>query len=99
MVWDAAYAPGLNDESVAGLSVNGGACQTAVYGADVLPAYDLANDPGAFIRHITFQWAILPSDKVLKAGANTFELCGGGASSASDSLILYNNVLYVQFVQ
>jgi hypothetical protein len=60
VIWDTGYSPGTNDESLAGLSVNGGACQTAVYGADVMPAYDLSNDPGAFIRHITFQWVILP---------------------------------------
>ena len=93
VIWDTGYSPGTNDESLAGLSVNGGACQTSVYGADVMPAYDLANDPGAFIRHITFQWVISPSDGVLKTGANTFELCGGGASSASDSLTIYNNTL------
>ena len=98
ITWDVGYAPGLNDESLAGLSVNGGACQTAVFGADVMPAYDLANDPGAFVRHITFQWVILPSDGVLKTGANTFELCGGGATSSSDSVTIYDNTLSAQFV-
>jgi hypothetical protein len=92
VIWDTAYSPGTSDESLAGLSVNGGPCQTAVYGADVMPAYDLTDDPGAFIRHITFQWVILPSDGVLKAGANSFELCGGGNSS-DDSLTIYNNTL------
>lgn len=98
IVWDTAYSPGLNDETLAGLSVNGGTCKTGVYGSDVMPAYDLANDPGAFIRHITFQWVILPGDGVLKVGANTFELCGGGASSGSDSVTLYNNTVSAPFV-
>jgi|SRR5580658_2748099 hypothetical protein len=91
--WDTGYGIIVNDRYVAGLSVNGGACQTGVFGADVLPDLDtLVSDSNP---NVHFQWIILPSDGVLVKGINTFAVCGGGASTG-DSIAIFDNTLSVQ---
>jgi hypothetical protein len=49
---------------------------------------------GTFLS-AAFQWVVLPGDGLVK-GNNTFELCGGGASSSSDSITIGENTLAVQ---
>jgi hypothetical protein len=97
--WSAGYSIEVTDNYQAGLSVNGGACSAnagagAGYGPEVIPDFELGY-PGNF-SHVDFQWIILPSDGVLKTGTNTFELCGGGANSTSDSIVINTNTLSVQ---
>jgi hypothetical protein len=84
------YAEGVPDQYYAGLSINGGACQTESWGARAL----LDNGTTNFTS-TTFQWVILPSDKVLVPGNNTFEICGGGKSSNSDEISIGDNTLTV----
>jgi hypothetical protein len=93
VTWDTGYYEYVNDRYVAGLSVNGGACQTATFGGDVMP--NLTVNAGDSNLHVTFQWTILPTDGVLIKGVNTFAVCGGGAT-AGDSINIYNNTLNVQ---
>jgi hypothetical protein len=92
VTWSADFAVNVPDAYFAGLSVNGGECQTAFYGARVLP-----DNPGTGSAYTSasFQWVVLPSDGVLVKGKNTFELCGGGKNSASDSITIGANTLTV----
>jgi hypothetical protein len=60
--------------TVVGLMVNGGPC--TLYGSGFI-----RNSIGLGARE--FQWVIFPSDG-LRAGANTFTLCGGGVFGASN---------------
>ena len=100
VTWDTGYEINAADDYIAGLSVNGGACQASsaggVFGAELIPDYQLAS--GKF-SHISFQWIILPSDGVLVAGKNTFVLCGGGLSFSSDSISILDNTLFAQLVK
>jgi hypothetical protein len=81
------------DQYHAGLSVNGGACQTLDgYGPQVIADSDA---PTVIWSGATLQWVILPADDVLVKGTNTFELCGGGLSSSSDSITIGQNTLSV----
>jgi hypothetical protein len=93
VTWDTGYYEYVNDRYTAGLSVNGGACQLATFGADVLP--NLTVNASDSNLHVTFQWTILPADGVLVKGVNTFAVCGGGAT-AGDSINIYNNTLNVE---
>jgi len=93
VTWSTDYAVNVADAYFAGLSVNGGECQTQAYGPRLL-----ADNPGSGSSYTsaTFQWIVFPSDGVLKTGKNTFELCGGGKNSASDSITIGQNTLTVQ---
>jgi hypothetical protein len=87
------YRINVADEYHVGLSVNGGPCETEAYGSQTIadtPPLDGEWNSGAF------QWVILPSDGLLVKGLNTFELCGGGKSSSSDSITIGQNTLAVQ---
>lgn len=92
VTWSSDYAVNVADAYFVGLSVNGGACETQAYGARVL-----ADNPGPGSGYTTasFQWVILPSDGILVKGLNTFELCGGGKNSSSDSITIGQNTLVV----
>ncbi len=92
VTWSSDYAVNVADAYFVGLSVNGGACETQAYGARVL-----ADNPGPGSGYATasFQWVVLPSDGVLVTGLNTFELCGGGKNSPSDSITIGQNTLVV----
>lgn len=92
VTWSGDYSVNVPDAYFVGLSVNGGACETAFYGARVL-----ADNPGTGSTYTsaTIQWVVLPTDDVLVKGTNKFELCGGGKNSASDSLIIGANTLTV----
>jgi hypothetical protein len=92
VTWSADYSVNVADAYFVGLSVNGGACETAIYGARVLA--DIPG-PGSAYTSSSFQWVILPADDVLIKGVNKFELCGGGKNSASDSFIVGANTLTV----
>lgn len=93
VTWSTDYAVNVADAYFAGLSVNGGECQTQAYGARVLADNP---GPGSGYTSATFQWIVFPSDGVLKTGKNTFELCGGGKNSPSDSITIGQNTLTVQ---
>jgi hypothetical protein len=60
--------------TIAGLMVNGGPC--TLYGSGFIPG---SIGPGAR----EFQWILFPSDG-LRAGVNTFTLCGGGVFDGSN---------------
>lgn len=92
VTWNADYEVNVADAYFAGLSVNGGECQTAFYGPRVLADNP---GPGSAFTSITFQWVVLPTDGELVTGANTFELCGGGKNSSSDSISIGENTLMV----
>jgi hypothetical protein len=92
VTWSADYAVNVADAYFAGISVNGGACETAFYGARVLADNP---GPGSAYTSATFQWVVLPTDGVLVKGKNTFELCGGGKNSSSDSITIGANTLTV----
>ena len=99
VLWDAGYSIEVADNYLAGLSVNGGACSAKAgvgkgFGPAVIPDFELGY-AGNF-SHVGFQWIILPSDGVLTTGTNTFELCGGGANSSSDQIVINTNTLSVQ---
>ncbi len=94
VTWSGDYSPNDADAYFVGLSVNGSRCKTVAYGARVL-----AYNPGPGSTYSTaasFQWIVMPSDGVLVTGKNTFELCGGGKNSPTDSLTLGLNTLAVQ---
>jgi hypothetical protein len=74
VTWSADYQTSL--EFRVGLSVNGGACVS--YGPTVAPALSIIG--GSQFASTTYQWIVFPSDG-LKAGANTFAVCGGGSGS------------------
>jgi|HubBroStandDraft_1064217.scaffolds.fasta_scaffold622641_1 hypothetical protein len=94
VIWSAGYGINVADVYNAGLSVNGGLCKVGVWGPAAIPDYELG--PGGNYSHVDFQWIIFPSDGVLAKGTNTFELCGGGVNSDSDSISIYDNTLSVQ---
>jgi hypothetical protein len=71
-----------------GLMVNGGTCK--LYGSSSLP-FILSAD---LSQPRTFQWVVFPNDG-LRAGGNTFTLCGGG-TSASGSLNMQSFTLTVR---
>jgi len=93
ITWSADYAVHVIDLYLVGLSVNNGACTTLSYGSRALQAYTTGDGDG--YASASFQWVVLPSDG-LKKGTNTFELCGGGENSDSDSVTLGNNTLVVK---
>ncbi len=97
VIWSSGYGIEVPDVYKAGLSVNGGPCEVGVWGPAAIPDYELG--PGGNYLHVDFQWIILPSDDVLVKGVNTFELCGGGTNSSSDSIAIYDNTLSVQLVK
>lgn len=81
------------DQYHVGLSVNGGACKTFEgYGPQVIADSDA---PEGIYSSATIQWVILPTDGVLAAGTNTFELCGGGLNNSGDSITIGQNTLSV----
>jgi hypothetical protein len=92
VTWDADFDINVADAYFAGISINGGACETATYGPRVL-AYNPG--PGSLYTSDSFQWIVLPTDGVLVKGTNTFELCGGGKNSESDSITIGSNTLSV----
>jgi hypothetical protein len=92
VTWSTDYAVNEADAYFVGLSVNGGECETQAYGARVLADNP---GPGSGYTSASFQWVVLPSDGVLVKGLNTFELCGGGKNSASDSITIGQNTLTV----
>lgn len=82
------------DQYHAGLSVNGSPCRTLDgYGSQVVADSDA---PEGIWSNASFQWVVEPTDGVLVAGTNTFELCGGGLSSSSDSISIGQNTLSVK---
>jgi hypothetical protein len=96
VVWASGYTVNVADLYFAGLSVNGGACDSLGFGNRGIP--DLDTLAGGDFLSISFQWVILPSDGVLVSGTNTFELCVGGESSSSDSITITHNTLTVQLM-
>jgi hypothetical protein len=95
VIWSARYFVNTADVYYAGLDVNGAGCQTDVYGPTNLD--EIATNPAGHFLTVTFQWIVLPTDGVLKAGtANTFELCGGGDGLfKDDSITVSQNTLSV----
>jgi hypothetical protein len=93
VTWNSDYVVNVPDEYHIGISVNGGPCVTDTYGSVVLADADVIT--GGDGLNATIQWIVLPSDEVLKKGTNTFELCGGGRHSSSDSISLGTNTLTV----
>jgi hypothetical protein len=93
LTWSADYAIHVTDLYLVGLSVNNGPCSTLLYGSRALQDYNTVDSDG--YASASFQWVVLPSDG-LEKGTNTFELCGGGENSASDSVTLGNNTLVVR---
>jgi hypothetical protein len=84
VTWSARYFVNTADAYYAGLSVNGSACQTGVFGPSN-PDDISTNPPGHFLT-VTFQWIVLPTHEISKdllvPGTNTFEVCGGGNGGA-----------------
>jgi hypothetical protein len=99
VIWSARYFVNTADIYYAGLSVNGGACQTGVFGPTNLD--DIATNPPGHFLTVTFQWIVLPTDTiggtdVLVPGTNTFEVCGGGNGGVKgDSINISQNTLSV----
>jgi hypothetical protein len=89
VTWSADFAE--NDEFVVGLSVNGGAC--TAYGSREIPWQSVLGGSG--FMNTTHQWVVSPSDGLVR-GTNTFTLCGGGAISNSDTILIGYNTLAVQ---
>jgi len=94
VVWSFDFAEGVQDVYFAGLSVNGGPCETESWGARALYP-----NPTESFSSTTFQWVILPGDGVLVKGLNSFEVCGGGKSSSTDEISIGDNALTVTFGQ
>jgi hypothetical protein len=92
ITWDADFEINVADAYFAGISINGAECLTGTYGPRVM-AYNPGT--GSLYTSDSFQWIVLPSDGVLVKGVNTFELCGGGKNSESDSITLGSNTLSV----
>ncbi len=67
----------------AAIRLNNGPC--TFYGPTYLPAF---NPDDLTYTSKTFQWIILPGDYKLARGRNVIQLCGGGTSSADDSITL-----------
>jgi len=67
----------------AALRINNGPC--TFYGPTYLPTF---NPDDFTYSSKTFQWIILPGDYKLARGRNVIQLCGGGTSSADDSIEL-----------
>jgi hypothetical protein len=81
VTWSTRYFVNTADAHYAGLSVNGSACQTGVFGPSNLD--DISTNPPGHFLTVTFQWIVLPTDEIsskdlLVPGTNTFEVCGGG---------------------
>lgn len=89
VTWSADVA--VNDEFIIGLSVNRGEC--LAYGSLLIPWLSIRGGSGAIST--SHQWIVLPSDGLVQ-GANTFDLCGGGVNSNSDTINMGNNTLAVQ---
>lgn len=92
VIWSFDYDEVVADSYIFGLSVNGGACETESWGARAI----MNNHLGGF-NSTTFQWVVLPSDGVLVAGTNSFEVCGGGQGATDDEITIGDNTLTVQF--
>jgi hypothetical protein len=97
VTWSSDYAPNSADAYFVGLSVNGGECTTVGYGARVLA--DNTGPGSTYSTAASFQWMVLPKDRLLVTGSNTFELCGGGKNSPDDSLTIGLNTLAVQLAK
>ncbi len=97
VIWSARYFVNTADIYYAGLSVNGSACQTGVYGPTNLD--DISTNPPGHFLTVTFQWIVLPTDEisgkdVLVPGSNTFEVCGGGNGGVKgDEITVSQNTL------
>ena len=63
---------------VAGLSVNGGPCNT-VLGPGGFPILNATNQFSAK----TFRWVVLPSDGLFPNSFNSFTVCGGGFTNGA----------------
>jgi hypothetical protein len=94
VTWNSDYIVNVADEYHVGISVNGGECVTDTYGSVALADADIL--AGGDALNATIQWIVLPSDEVLVKGKNTFELCGGGRHSSTDSITLGTNTLTVR---
>lgn len=92
VIWSVRYFA-TPDVYYAGLSVNGGTCQTDVYGPSNLDV--ITTNPGGHFLTATFQWIVNADD--LKAGtSNSFEVCGGGDGlDKGDSITIAQNTLSV----
>ena len=89
VTWSADFA--VNDEFLVGLSVNRNAC--TAYGSREIPWQGVLGGSG--FMNTTHQWVVSPSDGLVR-GTNTFTLCGGGANSNSDTILIGYNTLAVQ---
>ena len=66
-----------------GLKLNDGVC--AFNGPSIIPAFQ----PDDWTRTTTtFQWVIMPGDYKLATGLNKLTVCGGGSTSANDTIEL-----------
>jgi hypothetical protein len=81
-------------EGNAGISLNGGECNI-FFGSNRLPEFNLGSGGNGSFGNASYQWVVNPSDG-LKAGKNTFELCGGGSEGESSTIVLGFNTLAVQ---
>ena len=88
VTWSADYI--VFDTVQFALSLNGGPC--LFYGPSVANLF-ASGTASSFISG-TFQWVVLPSDG-LKAGSNTFTVCGGGVGKAV-TFSVGSNTLTVQ---
>jgi hypothetical protein len=89
VTWSADLA--VDDEFIVGLSVNRGQCLS--YGPLLIPFLSVKGGSGGI--NTTHQWVVFPSDGLVP-GTNTFDLCGGGFNSNSDTITIGNNTLAVQ---
>jgi hypothetical protein len=96
VTWGSGYTVNVPDLYFAGLSVNGGPCDSLGFGNRGIP--DLSTLAGGDYLSIAFQWVVLPKDGVLVTGTNTFELCVGGESSSSDSITITHNTLTARLI-
>ena len=88
VTWSATTGFTFVDEFV-GLMVNGGPC--LAYGPNAIP------EPGGQQNTHTFVWIVFPTDG-LRAGSNTFTLCGGGGGILADQAVfkVIDNTLTVR---
>lgn len=97
VTWSVRYFVNTADVYYAGLSVNGGACETGYYGPTNLD--DIATNPGGHFLTTTFQWIVFPGETSggkLASGNNTFQVCGGGSGGVKgDEITIAQNTLSV----
>ena len=91
VTWSTDYQ--ANGVFLAGLSVNGGACQ--FFGSGSVAATASFDN---FFDSQTFQWFIQPNDGLV-TGKNTFTLCGGALSSPTATILLGFNTMAVRITK